>query len=380
VTEWAIVLFGVCISAGLFYRVAMISFFFAFTWVQLMDVTNYLNHYYLISLLAALMATMPLGRAHSIDALLRKTQVTHHPFWCTALLRFQVAVVYFFAAIAKATGDWLFHAQPISIWLAARTGTPLIGSLLAHPLAPWIMSVSGFLFDGAIWMFLLMRRTRPFAYAALVVFHFLTMVLFPIGMFPVIMVVTALVFFSPDWPRRLLRRPSPPVPKASAPLRSAIVAALAAHCALQVLIPLRAFAYGGNVLWHEQGMRWSWRVMCREKNASVTYWVEDPAQQRTWAVNPRTYLTDRQLRELGGQPDLVLQLAHHIARDWRARTSHDVIVRADVAASLNGRRAEPLVDPTIDLARTNDGLRPAHWIMPSPAGGPPKMNAPPLFE
>ena len=45
------------------------------------------------------------------------------------------------------------------------------------------------------------KRTRVVAYAALVVFHVLTGALFPIGMFPVIMIVSALVFFPPDWPR-----------------------------------------------------------------------------------------------------------------------------------------------------------------------------------
>ena len=44
-------------------------------------------------------------------------------------------------------------------------------------------------------------------------------------------------------------------------------------------MPLRAHLYGGNVLWHEQGMRFSWRVMARAKNGSVTFNVRDPAQR-----------------------------------------------------------------------------------------------------
>ena len=38
------------VALGLFYRVAIVGFFLAFTWAELIDVTNYLNHYYLVSL------------------------------------------------------------------------------------------------------------------------------------------------------------------------------------------------------------------------------------------------------------------------------------------------------------------------------------------
>src|SRR5690606_10786886 len=50
---------------------------------------------------------------------------------------------------------------------------------------------------------------------------------------------------------------------------------VASYCTLHLLMPLRFLAYGDNVRWHEQGMRFSWRVMVREKNGSVTYKVTD---------------------------------------------------------------------------------------------------------
>src|SRR5262245_12677468 len=46
---------GLMVSAGLFYRLAVGLMFVVFSGVQLFDVTNYLNHYYLVSLLALLM-------------------------------------------------------------------------------------------------------------------------------------------------------------------------------------------------------------------------------------------------------------------------------------------------------------------------------------
>ncbi|MEA2747802.1 MAG: hypothetical protein QOI41_1945, partial [Myxococcales bacterium] len=66
-----IAVLGACFAAGLFYRVVAVTLFFAFAYVQLLDVTNWLNHYYLVSLLLLLSAVMPLGRASSLDVLLR---------------------------------------------------------------------------------------------------------------------------------------------------------------------------------------------------------------------------------------------------------------------------------------------------------------------
>lgn len=380
-----LVLLGLAVSAGLFYRPAIVLLFLAFSYVQLVDVTNYLNHYYLVSLLAGLLCFIPAHAAWSLDTLRRPALRREAlPAWCTILLRFQVAVVYVFAGLAKMTGDWLLHAQPLNIWLSARTGTPLAGPWLDQRWAAYAASWGGFLFDTTVVAFLLMRRTRPWAYLVLVGFHATTQALFPIGMFPAIMTTAALVFFDPSWPRtlwaRLRRRPpaaapapAPAVVLAPVPVsRGARVAlaAAAAYGVLQIAVPLRAHLYGGNVLWHEQGMRFSWRVMAREKNGAVDFLVRDPRSGREWMVSPRRYLSQLQEQEMSVQPDLILQLAHRIARDWAARAGGPVEVRADARVSLNGRPPERFLDPDVDLARVSDGLGAKPWILPAPETPP----------
>lgn len=356
----ALAVMGVMFAAGIAHRIVAPLLFVAFAYVQLIDVTNWLNHYYLVSLLLLLASFMPLGRG-----------VKTLPAWCTHLLRFQVGVVYFYAGLAKLGGDWLLHAQPLDIWLHARTDVPVIGALFGDRSVAYAFAWGGFLFDTTVPAFLLWRRTRPFAYAVLVVFHATVGLLFPIGMFPWIMVASALVFFDPSWPRRVLRRPLPILATAPARTPSRAFAALAlAYCALQVVVPLRHHLYGGNVLWHEQGMRFSWRVMAREKNGSITYVVDSAKSARTWFVSPRKYLTDRQERELSSQPDLVLQLAHRIRDDFRAHGHDDVEVRVEAVVSLNGRARAPMIDPRVDLGCIDDGVGKAAWILPAPEGPP----------
>ena len=375
---WALSLLGVMVAIGLCFRIAAALLVLGFTYVQLIDVTTYLNHYYLVSLLGLLLALSPAHRAWSLDALLRPVKARSHVqagwHW---LFRFQVGVVYTFAGLAKAHSDWLLHAQPLRIWLGSHTSMPLLGPLFAHEVTAVAMSWGGFLFDTLVPWLLLWRRTRPYAYVLLIGFHTLVGVLFPIGMFPVIMIVAALVFFPADWPRALLVRLGlARVGSAGAEAEPRAVSHFAMllgalYCALQVMLPLRFLAYGGNVRWHEQGMRFSWRVMVREKNASITYRVHSKVLNRTWDVAPSRYLTAVQAREMAGQPDLILQLAHHIGREFTRRVRGPVEVRVEALVSLNGRRSALLIDPDVDLTRVRDGLARASWILPAPADRPP---------
>lgn len=390
---YGLAIVSAAVALGLFYRVAIVLFFVGFSYVQLIDVTNYLNHYYLVSLLAGLMALLPMNAAWSLDARLfpsaRRATV---PAYAIYLLRFQVAVVYTFAGLAKVNADWLLHGQPLNVWLASRTGLPVLGSLLAVPGAAIVMSWAGCLFDLTIALWLSIRRTRVVAYLVVLAFHAVTSMLFPIGMFPLIMVTAALVFFPATWPRDLaawanallrreeagtlvLREEAAARPAAPPPrwLRSAL-AVFAVYAVFQIAFPFRTHLYGGNVSWHEQGMRWSWRVMLREKNASVTYRVKNPVTGKVVEVPPRKYLTPRQERDFGTQPDLIVQLAKRIAADYTAREGVPVEVTVDALVSLNGRRAARLVDPNVDLARVEDGVAPASWILPMPDEAPPQLT------
>ena len=124
------------------------------------------------------------------------------------------------------------------------------------------------------------------------------------------------------------------------------------------------------MLWHEQGMRFSWRVMVRAKGGGTTFIVRSPAKNRTFYVNPREYLTKLQESEMSSQPDLILQLAHHIARDFERRGFGQVEVRVESRVGLNGRRSAALIDPNADLSRVDDGLARATFISPAPLGAP----------
>ena len=358
----ALAALALALAAGWNVRVVAALFTLGFAYAEAMDVTNYLNHYYLVVLLGALFAVLPVARAGGTV-----------PAWVLWLLRFQIAAVYVHAGLAKAGSDWLLHAQPLGIWMASRTETPVIGPFLHYGWTAFAMSWAGFFFDTTIVAWLSWARTRALAFAAVLVFHGLTAVFFEIGMFPILMPIAATLFFAPEWPARLLRlRPRLELPAASIPSprrRAWIGLALAVWCGFHAFFPLRHIAHAGDVLWNEQGMRWAWKVMVREKSGSITYRVRNPESGREWQVSPHKYLTWRQANEMSGQPDLIAQLARHIAADFERRGLGRVEVRVDAWVSLNGRASARMIDPDADLAR--EGMR-AEWILEAP-------NTPPLI-
>ncbi len=206
--DWGYVLMaGVGVSAlslslGIKARASAWSFFILFTWAELIEKAAYLNHYYLVSLLAMLLGCV---RSDGMWALWPERGARPSRRWEYTLLRFQLACVYGFAGLAKLNGDWLLRGEPLYTWLQKFTHWPLVGEWMGTRWWALAMSWGGAVFDLSIWALLWWSRTRPPAYAVAVVFHVAVWVLFPIGVFPWVMLISATLFFTPDWPRRALR-------------------------------------------------------------------------------------------------------------------------------------------------------------------------------
>ena len=372
----ALGLLSAAIILGWRTRACLILFAAGFTYIELIDKTTYLRHYYFISLAALLLAFMPHDRAWSLDAR-RSGGSGWTPIWTVWALRVQIALVYCFAGFAKLNHDWIVNAAPLRFWLPQHAHLPIIGPLLDETWVAYAFSWAGAAFDLTIVAWMLWGRSRPLAFVVLVVFHLITGQLFMIGVFPYMMIAASLVFFAPDRPRRWLsrlRRQSRSVaarvvgPTLSVEpswiARIAVLIALGV-LAVQIVVPLRHYFYPGSVQWNEEGYRFSWRVLLTEKVGHVEYRVTDQ-NGRNWTESPSRYLSPLQAARMTTQPDLILATAHFI-RDHYADFGNDVEVRADVFVSLNGRPVQRLIDPTINLAAESQGIPAKRWILPPPA-------------
>ena len=348
-------------ALGWHTRASILTYLVAFTWLELIEATLYLNHYWFLSCALAVMAALPAGATWSIDARRRRRggggreQVPVAAVW---LVRAQVGVVYVFAGVAKLHGDWLAHGLPLGLWLPARSDLPLIGPLLAHPETALIASWAGAAFDCTVVALLCWRRTRPAAWAAALVFHAVTWWLFPtIGVFPFLMAAAATVFFEPDWPRTLLARlgvgpasadataeVSPP--RTPAPMSTRWVALATLWCLLQIALPLWHLAYPSDARWSGEGFRFAWNVMAVERSGDVRFTITDDSGEMR-RVDGRSIATEAQWRVLATDPELIRQAAHELARRERTAGATGVEVRAEAWVSLNGRPAALLIDPEV---------------------------------
>ncbi|MCB9245659.1 MAG: HTTM domain-containing protein [Flavobacteriales bacterium] len=377
--NWTYALFALCalsatgIMLGYRYRLSASLFFLSFTYIELMDKTTYLNHYYFISLVAFLLIFLPANRYFSIDTL-RNPHLNCEfvPRWNIDALRLMLAIVYFYAGLAKLNSEWLFHAQPLRIWLPTQTDIPLLGTLFGEEWMLYAMSWGGAIYDLSIPFLLLYSRTRWFAFGLVVFFHGLTSILFPIGMFPYIMIGSTLLFFSDGFHQKIVNRlaalvrfPAKHLHNGiTAPSKTLVPLLLSVFFLFQLLIPFRYLLYPGELFWTEEGYRFSWRVMLMEKAGSATFVLSFPGEEKSIQIDNRAHLTPFQEKQMSTQPDLILEYAHYLRDKYRkpdGRTPQ-VFVRSHVA--LNGRKSAPYIDPTIDLASEKPGLHPKKWILP----------------
>lgn len=364
------------IALGLFYRWATIVYFLLFTYVELIDSTNYLNHYYFISLVAFLLCLLPAHRSLSVDVWIKSSlKLDRIPNWIMGLLKFQLGIVYFFAGIAKLNYDWLFKAMPMSIWLQAKAHWPIVGSFFTEQWLAYSFSWMGCVFDLSIVFLLLSKKWRFPAYIVLVLFHVITGIMFPIGMFPWIMILATLIFFPSEFHQKIIifiqsilklkNRRS--VVSNSLFLhgfkKKLLLTFLALYVFFQLVLPFRCLLYPDQLFWTEQGYRFSWRVMLMEKAGTAFFYVTDSKTGNRGEVDNSQFLTATQEKMMATQPDLILQYAHIIKREVESRGLEDPIINAEVYVTLNGARSKLFIDPKINLAVVDDSFEHKDWIL-----------------
>ena len=333
-----------------------------------MDKANYLNHYYLISLLSFLMIFLPLNHSYSLDNLIFKNfkLKTSIQRWMKIALEVQVGFVYFFGGIAKLKSDWLLKAQPLKIWLTSNSDLPFIGSLLEKTWIAYAFSWFACIFDLTIIFFLWNKKARPYAYLVAVVFHVLTSWFFYIGMFPFIMMTCALIFFSNEWHHKILKRflgEDKNVHHINNEFNYAPIKWLSLFFVFQFLFPFRFLLYKGNVLWTEQGYRFSWNIMLMEKAGSVDFIIKVPSKNIQLTEDGSKELTKNQIRQMSQQPDMILEYAHHLGQKY-STAQNKAEVYAESYISFNGRPAKQLINPNIDLMTQKESLFNKQFILP----------------
>jgi vitamin K-dependent gamma-carboxylase len=361
---------AVGVMLGWYYRWAAVVWALGFIYSFMLEKAFYLNHGYLFSVLSILLIFMPAHRNYSVDTWQRRVpRVKTIPYWPVFLLCFLMGVVYFFGGIAKLNVDWL-NGQPLKVWLKSKSDYFLIGPLLAKEWTAYFMSYGGLLLDLTVTFFLIFRRTRMVAFIFVVLFHLMNMMVFQIGIFPWLSTTITAMYFTADFPRRIFRwlrsrikRLQPlfdrwnkawaKIPEVefhqSKVSNNSIRVGIVMICLVQLLIPLRHHLYEGDPAWTENGHRGSWRMMLRGKTGRGTFIVAEENSDRKEIVKPKDYLYQRQEQKLYGQPDMILEFAHFLKKEYEAKGWKNPKVYADIHVRLNGRKYARFVKEDFDL-------------------------------
>lgn len=366
---------GLFITLGILYRPAIITAVVCISYIFLVDATNYLNHFYLVIIFTSLMFFVPAHRAWSVHVwIFPKSALQTVPAWCVWLLRFELGLVYSYAALAKMNVDWI-NGMPLFKWIGDKATATGPGQILSWPILIYGFSYGGLVYDLLVTPLLLIKRTRAMAYCLCLSFHLTNYYLFNIGIFPWFMIATTTIFFEPDWPRSFLNFFLPKrfvlvtlpsyVPRRWNGWQTFGVSILAVHMVFQALFPLRHFVYPGYVGWDEEGHNFSWHMKLRGKHGSATFTVRDPETGRSQQIDTKRYLTKRQETKMVSRPELILQFAHFLRDTYTIKGEKPAEVYVESKIRLNSRKSQRLIDPSVNLAAEEDPLfAPRKWVFP----------------
>lgn len=382
--DFTYLLFIICglsallVALGYKYRLAIITFFLSFTYIELMDKTTYLNHYYFISILSFLLIFLPANACTSIDAYLKKITYKNIPRWTIDSIKLLLGIVYFYAGLAKLNSDWLFKAMPLKIWLPSKYDLPILGeNIMQQEWFHFAMSWCGMLYDLSIPFLLLYKRTRWIGFGLVVFFHVFTRILFPIGMFPFIMIVSTLIFFEVDFHKKIIlgidrifkalfKNLKAMTVKEHMNLKHQgfVLPIIVIFFVVQLAFPFRYLAYPGELFWTEEGYRFSWRVMLMEKMGYTTFKIRSAQTGAVFTVDNSQFLTPFQEKQMSFQPDFILEYAHFLGDHYSQEGVEEVQVFAESYVGLNGRLSQPYIDSTVDLYQEKESFKHKTWILP----------------
>ena len=367
---------ALCIAIGFKYRISIVLFFITFTYIELMDKTTYLNHYYFVSVVSFILIFLPANARFSLDNIISGKEYQKIPRWTIDSIKLILSIVYVYAGLAKLNSEWMLRAMPLKIWLPSKYDLPFIGNtFMQQKWFHYAMSWSGAIYDLIIPFALLYGRTRKVAFFFVVFFHVFTRILFPIGMFPYIMIVGALIFFNATelkpitdivsriykfTSRKILRM----IPYPDAVYRRINVGVVSLFLLIQLLFPWRYLCYPDELFWTEEGYRFSWRVMLMEKAGAANFKIVNGKTGDFFYVNNADFLTAFQEKQMSFQPDFILEYAHYLGDHFTSQKHKNVEVYVDCYVALNGRLSKRYIDPTVDLYKQKESLKHKNWIIP----------------
>lgn len=397
---WVMLLSTVLIMTGFFYRAGVLVFLLTFTYLCLLDKGYFNNHYYLISLMCFLMLWL---KADGWGALGKKA-VKSIPNWQIFILKSQMVIVFFVAGLNKINPYWLIEFQPMAFILERKaevSGLPFLKSMAIAA----FFSYGGFLLDLLVGFGLWWKRTRLISILALIAFNVLNFWMFwnigEIGIFPLMLLSTIILFVEPELPAQWWKRYFPKetgsfkkqkkgknakkkdgktkpvaVQKTVVDVNEFIqkpdkkqqwlAIGIGAYLLFHLIFPFRHLLYPGHVDWTGEGQRFAWRMKIMAKEADVNFFIKNGETGEKYPVNVAKMLSPKQYTNLVYYPDVIPQLAQRLKKEAIAKGIPKPQVVADFNVEfMRSHPKQPIIDPELDLSNVRiRAFRHSDWILP----------------
>lgn len=377
---------SVMLSLGLLYRISTVFLFFSYSYLFLLDVSYYNNHYYFYCLILFLMIFTHTNRAFSVDRFLFRLPDTL-PRWQLMLFRFQVIIVYFFGGISKIFNtDWLRNISGSSLLAGVLQARNIEVSEGTFKYMTYVYTYGGLLFDLLIGPILLTRRLFFIGAAAVVFFNISNFLSLDIGSFPLAMIGTLSLFYPTDQLHKLSsyfnkvidriigRLASNSIePQPTTKQQRTITWVLAVWMSIHLLMPFKHLLIEGNVYWSEEGKLFTWNMMSGTQDVVVGKFYALIVDPNTGELIDQVdididrFLNYKQKRTLGKRPYVIPQLMDFLEEgslQEEGLTPDEVEVYGEVWRSRNNRPLKFIVDPNVDLTTLEyEAFEHNSWIL-----------------
>ncbi|MCT4581701.1 MAG: HTTM domain-containing protein [Flavobacteriales bacterium] len=336
-------------AIGFLYRFSSIVIFFIWTYIFLLDVGHYNNHYYLNSLLLFTSIFVQADATFSVKSIFFSSKLI--PKWNVDIFKFQMFVVYFYGAIAKLNKDWL-NGIPLKYWLGEDFS--LLG-ILSPDTSFVFMAWYGLLFDFFIGFMLYHKKLKFYSLLFILPFHITNHFIWTIGTFPWMAISICVFYFNEELTNLFKMSRLKFVENKSKWLNSSwFKYPVLLYVAIQILMPLRQHLIKGETSWHGYGNYFAWRMMLADKQGAAKVVLFSENNQKLGDIQIEEYMNVLQFARMIHLPMHFVKFAHFLDHEITKHPQNaplgDVKVKVYAFKTINNRPFSLLIDTTMDLS------------------------------
>lgn len=340
--------FSLTFSIGFLYRLSAVIIFLIWTYIFLLDVGHYNNHYYLNSLLLFVSIFVKADEFLSVKNLYNTSKLI--PKWNVEIFKFQMFIVYFYGAIAKINSDWI-KGIPLKYWLGEEFS--LLG-VFSSDFSFVFMAWFGLIFDFFVGFMLYHRKLKFYSLIFILPFHITNHFIWTIGTFPWMAISICVLYFN-DEITKLFKFNTTSRESYSDNNNNATKYLIFIYVIVQIIMPLRQHLIKGETSWHGYGNYFAWRMMLADKQGAAKVVLFSENNKKLGDIKIEEYMNVLQFARMIHLPMHFVKFAHYLDKEIKKHPSNknlgDVSIKVYAFKTINNRPFSLLIDTTKDLTK-----------------------------